>query len=35
VPRILDSLLGGLSSSSSGATLLSGAAARYVARAVE
>ena len=30
VPRILDSLLGGLSSSSSGATALSGAAARYV-----
>ena len=30
VPRILDSLLGGLSSSSSGATVLSGAAARYL-----
>jgi len=31
VPRIMDSLLGGLSSSSAGTTLLSSAAARYVA----
>jgi hypothetical protein len=34
VPRIMDSLLGGLSSSSAGATLLSGAAARYLSQRV-